>query len=91
MTRVGLYEMGAVVSADTQPRPERRAVPVGRADAMTGRWAHTCAWNGHELLEMAYVQVSAHERVCWFHHPMFRTWVEEVSKRRAAHEERAAA
>lgn len=55
------------------------------------RWPHTCAWDGHEMEGMAYIPVSAHERVCWFHHPQFRRWVAEASKRRQEEEARPAA
>lgn len=44
------------------------------------RWTHTCAWNGHELGENKYLDMSAHERVCRLHHPEFATWLRDKSK-----------
>lgn len=49
-------------------------------NSATPRWNHTCAWDGHELGEMEYVQISAHERVCLDHHPQFLTWLRDKSK-----------
>jgi hypothetical protein len=46
-----------------------------------GRWTRVCAWDGHELRDMDYVQVSDHERVCRFHYPQFIFWVEDTSQR----------
>lgn len=57
-------------------------VGAGRPVASNPRWTHTCAWDGHELREMEYVQFSPHERVCRFHHPQFQIWIEDVSKRK---------
>lgn len=51
-------------------------------DASNPRWTHTCAWDGHELGDIDYVQPSPHERVCRFHHPQFQTWIEDLSKRK---------
>lgn len=44
------------------------------------RWTQVCAWDGHELGEMDYVQVSAHERVCRFHYERFQTWLRDTSQ-----------
>lgn len=57
--------------------------PAARTDlvAKTSRWTHTCAWDGDELGEMDYVQVSAHERVCELHNPQFQTFLLETSKK----------
>jgi hypothetical protein len=56
---------------------------VGQPDPRDGsnpRWAHTCAWDGHELGDMDYLQHSPHERVCRFHYPQFQSWIEDLSK-----------
>ena len=51
-----------------------------RRKSGTARWTHTCAWNGHELGEAEYVEMSAHERVCRLHHPEFVIWLRDKSK-----------
>lgn len=48
---------------------------------MRPRWTHTCAWNGHELGDGAYLQVSPHERVCPAHQSAFQIWLDDKSKR----------
>jgi hypothetical protein len=57
-------------------------VGTGRIATLRPRWSHICAWDGHELGDMDYVQPSPHERVCRFHHPQFQIWIEDLSKRK---------
>lgn len=54
---------------------------AGEAGRGATRWTNVCAWDGHALEEMDYVQVSSHERVCPFHHPQFQTWCQDTSRR----------
>lgn len=69
---------------DSTPRLDttsRAGLRPARPAAANPRWKHTCGWDGHELGDMDYAQVSTHERVCRFHHPQFAHWIEESSKR----------
>lgn len=63
-----------------KPRAKRPSNGSSRVIPKARRWATACAWDGHELGDMEYVQVSAHERVCLFHHPQFQTWCQETSQ-----------
>lgn len=60
------------------PDCEAGAGPAHDGDA--ARWAHTCAWDGHELGNLDYVEISPHERVCPLHHPEFVAWLRDKSK-----------
>jgi hypothetical protein len=64
-------------------RTRARRLPdvSGEPKPIASRWTQVCAWDGHELGEMDYIQVSTHERVCLFHHPRFETWCEDTSRR----------
>lgn len=62
-------------------RAKRNLQASGRVSQAGSRWTRVCAWDGHELGEMDYVQVSDHERVCRFHYPQFQVWVDDVSQR----------
>lgn len=71
---------GTEPEAHTAPA-EQPPVRPGDADPKATRWTRVCAWNGHELADMDFLQVSAHERVCRFHHPQFQTWLHDASQR----------
>lgn len=64
------------------PAGKAEQAPDEVSDAGPGpnRWTHICAWDGHELGAMEYVQISAYERVCRFHLPQFQTWLYDKSK-----------
>lgn len=62
-------------------RAEHRSTRVGDVHPTVTRWTRVCAWDGHELGEMDYVLVSAHERVCRFHQAQFQTWLQDTSQR----------
>lgn len=53
---------------------------VGDVAPEATRWTHVCAWDGHELEDMEYVQISPHERVCRFHYPQFQTWLRDTAR-----------
>lgn len=53
---------------------------VGDAGVQATRWTRVCAWDGQELGDEDFVQVSAHERVCQAHYQQFQTWLRDTAK-----------
>lgn len=71
-----LISMGSESKANVRSRRGRRP----SASRRSGRWTHICAWDGHELADLDYVQISPHERVCRFHQSLFQTWLNDTSQ-----------
>lgn len=67
-------------SREERLRAAKTRKRVGQAAVQATRWTHVCAWDGQELGDEDFVQVSAHERVCRSHYPQFQTWLRDTAK-----------
>jgi len=78
----GFVETHALLAAErtTHMTDNQPSTRVGDVAPEATRWTHVCAWDGQELADPDFVQVSPHERVCRLHYPQFQKWLRETAK-----------